>query len=85
MNNKSFEDLESSLKEILSSFYRTLYLWSSAYVYPLSFSFDVFRVCSSTTCVSFVCSQFTKERLTLLMRLVYYLSKKTFKLLASHI
>jgi hypothetical protein len=49
MNNKSFGDLESSLKEILSSFYHTMYLWSSAYMYPLSFSFDVFRVCSSTT------------------------------------
>jgi hypothetical protein len=42
MNNSSFEDLERSLEKILSSFYHTLYLWTTAYVYPLFFSFDVF-------------------------------------------
>jgi hypothetical protein len=42
MNNKSFEDLGRLLEEILSSFYHTVYLWTTAYVYPLSFSFDVF-------------------------------------------
>jgi hypothetical protein len=42
MNNRSFEDLERSLEENLSSFYHKLYLWSSAYVYPLSFSFNAF-------------------------------------------
>jgi hypothetical protein len=42
MNNRSFEDLERTLEEILSSFYHTLYLWTTAYVYPLSFSFDDF-------------------------------------------
>lgn len=42
MNNRSFEDLESILEEILSSFYLTLYFWNSAYVHPLSFSFDDF-------------------------------------------
>jgi hypothetical protein len=47
MNNKSFEDLERSLKEILSFFYHTLYLWTTAYVYPLLFSFDVFLACFS--------------------------------------
>jgi len=41
-NNKSFEDLESILEEILSSFYHTLYLWTMAYVHHLSFSFDDF-------------------------------------------
>jgi hypothetical protein len=41
-NNRSFEDLKMSLEEILSSFYHTLYIWTTAYVYPLSFSFDVF-------------------------------------------
>jgi hypothetical protein len=30
------------LEEIQSSFYHILYLWATAYVYPLSFSFDVF-------------------------------------------
>jgi hypothetical protein len=42
MNNRSFENLERSLEEILSSFYYTLYLWTTAYEYPLSFSFDIF-------------------------------------------
>jgi hypothetical protein len=39
MNNKSFEDLESTSEEILSSFYHTLYIWIAAYVHHLSFSF----------------------------------------------
>jgi hypothetical protein len=38
----SFEDLESILVEILFSFHLTLYFWTSAYVHPLSFSFDDF-------------------------------------------
>jgi hypothetical protein len=42
MKNKSFEDLERTLKEISSSFYHTVYLWTTAYVHPLSFSFDNF-------------------------------------------
>jgi hypothetical protein len=40
-NNRSFEDLESTLEEILSLFYFTLYFWTIAYD-PLSFSFDDF-------------------------------------------
>jgi nitrogen fixation-related uncharacterized protein len=40
MNNRSFKDLESTLEEILFSFYLTLYFWTMAYVHPLSFSFD---------------------------------------------
>jgi hypothetical protein len=39
MNNRSFEDLESTLYEILSLFYLTLYFWITVYVHPLSFSF----------------------------------------------
>jgi hypothetical protein len=42
MNNRSFNDLEWSLEEILSSFYHTLYLWTTVFVFPLSFNFDVF-------------------------------------------
>jgi hypothetical protein len=30
------------LEEILSSFYPTLYFWSTAYVHPLSFNFADF-------------------------------------------
>jgi hypothetical protein len=39
INNKSFEDLESTLEEILSSFYLTLYFWTMVYVHPLSYTF----------------------------------------------
>jgi hypothetical protein len=35
----SFEDLESTLEEILSSFYLTLHFWTTAYVHPRSFFF----------------------------------------------
>jgi hypothetical protein len=41
-NNRSFEDLESTLEEILFSFYLTLYFWTTAYVHPLSFTFADF-------------------------------------------
>jgi hypothetical protein len=44
MNNRSCEDLKSTLEEILSLFYFTLYLWTTAYVHHLSFSFDDFLV-----------------------------------------
>jgi len=37
MNYKSFEDLDSTLEEILSSFYLTLYFWTTAYVHPVFF------------------------------------------------
>jgi hypothetical protein len=33
-NNRSFEDVEKSSEEILSSFYHTLYLWYTAYAFP---------------------------------------------------
>jgi hypothetical protein len=46
-NNRSFENLESTLEEILSSFYHTLYRWTTTYVHPLSFSFGDFLVCFS--------------------------------------
>jgi hypothetical protein len=37
-NNWSFEDVKKTFEELLSSFYHTLYLWITAYVFPLSFS-----------------------------------------------
>jgi hypothetical protein len=37
-NNQNFEDVEKTLDKLLSSYY-TLYLWTTAYVFPLSFSF----------------------------------------------
>jgi hypothetical protein len=41
-NNRSFEDLERSLEEILSLLYHSLYCWTSAYVHPLNISFSNF-------------------------------------------
>jgi hypothetical protein len=39
-----FENLESSLEEVLELFLHTLYLWSMAFLYPLSISFADFLV-----------------------------------------
>jgi hypothetical protein len=44
MNNRNFEDKERSLEEILSLFYDTLYLWTAAFVSPLSLSYSDFLV-----------------------------------------
>jgi hypothetical protein len=75
INNRSFEDLEKTSVEILSSFYHILYLWTTVYVFPMSISFNDFlvRFFLSSWVIPFVYSQYTKRRLTLLMRLVYYL------------
>jgi hypothetical protein len=43
-NNKSFEDLEGSLEDILSSCFHTLYLWTVAHVFPVSISYNDFLV-----------------------------------------
>ena len=43
-NNRTFEDLERSLEDILSSFFHTLYLWTVAYLSPLSISYADFLV-----------------------------------------
>jgi hypothetical protein len=43
-NYRCFEDLERSSEEILASFFHTLYLWTVAFVSPLSFTFDEFLV-----------------------------------------
>jgi nitrogen fixation-related uncharacterized protein len=37
--NKCFEDLERSLEDILGSSFHTLYLWTVAFMSPLSISF----------------------------------------------
>jgi hypothetical protein len=44
-NNESFEDVEKTSEELLSSFYHTLYLWTMAYVLPLSFNSLDFLTC----------------------------------------
>jgi len=41
-NLRCFENLESSLEEVLELFFYTLYVWSMAYLYPLSISFAEF-------------------------------------------
>jgi hypothetical protein len=43
-NDRCFEDLERSSEDILTSFFHTLYLWTVAFVSPLSFTFDEFLV-----------------------------------------
>jgi hypothetical protein len=42
-----FEDLERSLKYILTTFFHILYLWTVAFVPPLSLSFGDFLICFS--------------------------------------
>jgi hypothetical protein len=44
INNGSFEDLERSLEDILTSFFHTLYLWTMSFVSPLSLNFGDFLV-----------------------------------------
>ena len=44
-NNRSFEDLEKIFKDILSSFYNTLYFWTAAS--PLMINYEDFLVCFS--------------------------------------
>ena len=46
-NNRSFEDLEGTLEDILSSCFHTLYLSIVAHVYPVSISYNDFLVCFS--------------------------------------
>jgi hypothetical protein len=43
-NNRSFEDLEGSLEDLLSSCFHTLYLWTVAHVFPASISYNDFLV-----------------------------------------
>jgi hypothetical protein len=43
-NNKSFEDLERSLDDIIFSFFHSLCLWTAAFVSPLTISYDDFLV-----------------------------------------
>jgi hypothetical protein len=43
-NNRSFENLERSLEDIISSFFHTLYLWTAAFVSPLTISYVDFLV-----------------------------------------
>jgi hypothetical protein len=44
MNDRNFEDMKRTMWEILFLFYKTLYLWASAYVSPLSISYSDFLV-----------------------------------------
>jgi hypothetical protein len=39
-----FEDRERTMAEIISLFFETLYLWTAAFVSPLSISFSDFLV-----------------------------------------
>jgi hypothetical protein len=74
-NDRCFEDLERSLEEILASFFHMLYLWTVAFVSPLSFTFDEFlvRFSLSSYVRSLVYCRCIEGRLTLLIRPTYYL------------
>jgi hypothetical protein len=43
-NDRSLEYYERTLEEIKSFFFRTLYLWTDAYVSPLSISYSDFLI-----------------------------------------
>jgi hypothetical protein len=81
MNDRNFEDREKTGK-ILSLFYETLYLWTAAYVSPLSLSYSDFpcSFCSTTKllvrCFLLYTSYVLRAPYAFLMRLAYYLSKK---------
>jgi hypothetical protein len=46
-NLRCFEDFESSMEDILTSFFHTLYLWTVAFLSSMSISFIDFLVCFS--------------------------------------
>jgi hypothetical protein len=43
-NNRSFEDLEGSLEDLLSSCFHILYLWTVPHDFPVSISYNDFLV-----------------------------------------
>jgi hypothetical protein len=43
-NDRNFENRKKSLEDILSFFYEILFLWTAAFVFPLSLSFSDFLV-----------------------------------------
>ena len=43
-NNRSFEDLEGSLEDLLSSCFHTLFLWTVAHVFSMLISYNDFLV-----------------------------------------
>jgi len=47
INLRCFEDLESSMEDILASLFHTLYLWTMIFLSPLSISFADFLICFS--------------------------------------
>jgi len=44
MNDRNFENHERTLEEIKSVFFKILYLWTIAYVSPLTISYNDFLV-----------------------------------------
>jgi hypothetical protein len=49
MNDRSFEDNESTLEEIKSLFFNTLYLWTVAFVSHLMINYHDFLVIFTPT------------------------------------
>jgi hypothetical protein len=44
MNDRNFEDQERTLEEIKSLFFKTLNIWTAAYVFPVTLSYNDFLV-----------------------------------------
>lgn len=74
-NDRNFEDRERSMGDIISVLFETLYLWTAAYLFLLSISFNdfLFRFALSSQVVLFVYFLCAQGRLTLSMRLVLLL------------
>jgi hypothetical protein len=49
MNDRCFEDRESTLEEMKSLFFNTLYIWIAAYISPLMVSYHYFLVLFAST------------------------------------
>ena len=77
-NNRCFEDLERSSEDILSSCLHTLYLWTIAFVSPMSISYNDFLVCFSfsTYVIHVVYALCTLGCLSFLIRLIITYKKK---------
>jgi hypothetical protein len=48
MNDRSFEDRESTMEELKSFFFNTLYIWTAAYISSLVLSFHHFLILFSS-------------------------------------
>jgi hypothetical protein len=57
-NLRCFEDLENSMEDFVASFFHMLYLWTEAFLSPMSISYSNFLVCFSMPSYAFSCVYF---------------------------